>query len=163
MRPIILVYFFLTKTMKIRPLVLNSPVTFVPGSVRCSSACACFSHFSINFYGTCEIGLVFTDKTMACYISIKKDENNKKSIVWGNTSPCTFVSWSTRCCSALCLFFSPRTCRNIHFYAFLLIFFNFSLYNSSKLLFSSYRSQFFTYKCDIRVESSLFQYKLNCM
>ena len=58
----------------------------MPGSVRCSSACACFSHFSINFYGTCEIGLVFTDKTMACYISIKKMRIIKNPLC-GETRP----------------------------------------------------------------------------
>ena len=46
-------YFFLKKIrrvmkiyLKIRPLELNSTVSFVPGSVRCSSACAMIFNYS---------------------------------------------------------------------------------------------------------------------
>ena len=41
---------FQTLGGKIWPLVLNQPVTFVPGSVRCSSA-LCWFHFSLFFFG----------------------------------------------------------------------------------------------------------------
>ena len=41
---------FKTLGGKIWPLVLNQPVTFVPGSVRCSSA-LCWFHFSLFFFG----------------------------------------------------------------------------------------------------------------
>ena len=41
---------FQTLGGKIWPLVLNQPVTFVPRSVRCSSA-LCWFHFSLFFFG----------------------------------------------------------------------------------------------------------------
>ena len=50
--------------------------------------------------------------------------------------------------------------RNIHFYAFYWHFSIVSLNNTSKFLVSSYRSQFFTWECDIWVERTLYHKKL---
>ena len=50
--------------------------------------------------------------------------------------------------------------QNFHFYTFHRHFKIFSLYNISKFLVSSYRSQFFTQECDIWVEKPLYHKKL---
>ena len=50
--------------------------------------------------------------------------------------------------------------RNFHFYAFYGHFSIYSLYNTSKFLFSSYQSQVFHLRCDVLVDRTVYHFKI---